>query len=342
MPPLSAPPDGSLTTGARARIDLRKFLVAGSRGYLLRLAKSAVKVVLGRKPLFYAQDTFFLAYLRQRLGLSRARITCRLNDCPTEGAGSQAITMMIALDFARTLDLDYVHTPFVEIQHADRPREAWLAAWEAFFNFGAGEKPADRLDRGVFAITARNFDSLRSLFGDLSPGDEHDTHVIPQFSPATIGEFRRKYRANKPPRRNTTLTVCVHVRRFNGFDDNAAYVASFARMERTLALVRGLLDEHAIEHVVRIFSQGDGLEFPEALRSGAEMYLDADPVWSLGELVEADILLSSRGSFSYVAGLLCEGIVVCEPFYPPQRDWLVCDHDGDFDTGALTTRLGSR
>ncbi|MDB5489753.1 MAG: hypothetical protein JWQ58_3468 [Reyranella sp.] len=323
---------------------MQKFLIAGSRGYLLRFAKSAVKVAIGRKPLFYAQDRFFLAYLRQLLGLSRARITCRLEDCPTEGGGSQAITMMIVLDLARTLDLDYVHTPFIDIRHADRSREAWIAAWESLFNFGAGEVGvgevgADQVDRGVVAITARNLDSIRSLFRDLSPRDEQDTHVIPQFSPAIVGEFRRKYHSTKRPRRNARLTVCVHVRRLNRFDDNVDYVASLSRVERTLATVRGILNERGVDPVVRIFSQGDVSEFPETLRSGAELHLDADPIWSLEQLVEADVLISSRGSFSYVAGLLCEGIVICEPFYPPQRDWLVCDDDGGFDVEAFAQRL---
>lgn len=325
---------------------MQKFLIAGSRGYLLRLAKSAVKVAIGRKPLFYAQDRFFLAYLRQRLGLSRARITCRLDDCPTEGGGSQAITMMIVLDLARALDLDYVHTPFIDIQHADRPREAWIAAWESLFNLGAGEVGADQGDRGpnrgVVTITARNLDSIRSLFRDLSPRDEQDTHVIPHFSPAIVDEFRRKFRSNKPARSNAQLTVCVHVRRLNRFDDNPDYVASLSRMERTLAMVRGILNERGVDFVVRIFSQGDVSGFPETLRSGAELHLDADPIWSFEQLVEADVLLSSRGSFSYVAGLLCAGIVICEPFYPPQRDWLVCDDDGDFDVEAFARRLPQR
>lgn len=318
---------------------MQKFLIAGSRGYLLRLAKSAVKVAIGRKPLFYAQDRFFLAYLRQRLGLSRARITCRLDDCPTEGGGSQAITMMIVLDLARTLDLDYLHTPFIDIQHADRPREAWIAAWESLFNLGAGEVRADQVDRGVVALTARNLDSIRSLFRDLSPRDGQDTHVIPQFSPAIVAEFRRKYRSNKPVRRNARFTVGVHVRRLNRFDDNPDYVASLSRMARTLVLVRESLNDRGVDFVVRIFSQGDVSGFPETLRAGAQLHLDADPLWSFEQLVEADVLISSRGSFSYVAGLLCEGIVICEPFYPPQRGWLVCDDDGGFDVEAFATRL---
>jgi hypothetical protein len=101
-------------------------------------------------------------------------------------------------------------------------------------------------------LTARNLDSIRSLFRDLSPRDEQDTHVIPQFSPAIVAEFRRKYRSNKPARRNAQFTVGVHVRRLNRFDDNIDYVASLSRVERTLAMVRQRLNERGVEPVVRI------------------------------------------------------------------------------------------
>ena len=319
--------------------DLLRFLLRGFRGFGLRFIKSTVKVAIGRKPLFYAQDLFFLAYLRHLLGLSRLRINCKPVDYSSEGGGSHAVLTMTVIDFARTLGLDYVHTPFIEIHHADRPREAWLAAWEGLFNFGVGEGRAEDTDRDVFSITPINFDPIRSLFGDLRPYNEHDTHVVPQFSVEVVGEFRRKYYSNKAPHRNAKLTVGVHIRRFNAGDDNLSYVASFSRMGRTLAGVRAVLAEQRIDYVVRIFSQGHVSEFPETFLAGSELLLDADPIRSLEELIEADVLLSSRGSFSYVAGVLCDGIVICEPFYPPQRDWLVCDPDGAFDADAFARRL---
>ncbi len=319
--------------------DLLRFLFRGFRGFGLRLVKSVMKLAIGRKPHFYAQDLFFLAYLRHLLGLSQMCISSKPVDYSSEGGGSHALLTMAVIDFARTLGLDYVHTPFIEIHHADRPRKVWLAAWEGLFNFGAGEVQAHHADRDVFSITPINFDPIRSLFGDLRPYNEHDTHVVPQFSPEVVGEFRRKYYSNKSSRRNARLTVCVHIRRFNAGDDNISYVASFSRMGRTLADVRAVLAEQRIDHVIRIFSQGHLSEFPENLLAGAELLLDGDPIRSLEELIEADVLLSSRGSFSYVAGVLCDGIVICEPFYPPQRDWLVCDADGPFDADAFTRRL---
>ena len=58
------------------------------------------------------------------------------------------------------------------------------------------------------------------------------------------------------------------------------------------------------------------------------------------ELVEADILIMANSSFSYVAGLLSDGIKICEPdSYPPLEPWLVRRPNGDFDEQSFERQL---
>jgi hypothetical protein len=88
----------------------------------------------------------------------------------------------------------------------------------------------------------------------------------------------------------------------------------------------------------------------------AEYFLDADPIWTMQELVEADILIVARSCFSYYAGLISDGIKVFEPcgypstnnvFIPPYEwelfseldDWLPCQEDGSIDRVAFDRRL---
>jgi hypothetical protein len=46
---------------------------------------------------------------------------------------------------------------------------------------------------------------------------------------------------------------------------------------------------------------------------GVEFFLDTDAVWTMEELIEADILIMAKGYFSYYAGLICDGIKIFEP-----------------------------
>src|SRR5262249_45841671 len=122
----------------RLRYSLFLFLIRTAPGYMRNASANVVKKLLGR-PLYFEEDQVVLdAWLRYRLGLrTRPKVTSRGR--PGEGAGSQARLTMCAMNFAHVLDFTYVHTPFDEIGHANRPMETWANAWEDKFNLGAGE-----------------------------------------------------------------------------------------------------------------------------------------------------------------------------------------------------------
>ena len=301
------------------------FLVRGSLGYAGSWARNIVKAGLGRAPHFTAEDVLFRGYLRQLLGGPKLRkITCVAST--DEGAGSQALMTMRAIDFARTVGLTYVHTPFSRIHHADRPMAAWAEAWEQHFNLGDGEIRADR-DDGDTVNYAFTFPTLQALFG--IDGSE------PAFDDATLREFRRRYHANKSPRQNTMLTLCVHARRRNRHDFHAEDSTDLPRLGRTLARVRAVLDAQGVDYSLRLFSQGQPEEFRALGLPPTALFLDTDPLWSMREMFEADILVTTLGSFSYVAGLLCVGTVLGDASGPPARGWLAYDANGDFDSTAL-------
>jgi hypothetical protein len=115
-------------TTKKSRIYILRFLVLGSLKYARRCAINCVKVLIGRKTSFTHRDVFFRQYLR--LGLRIRKVTCVVY-YSLEGACSQALNVMWAINFARACGLTYVHTPFNRILHADRPMREWVDAWEA-------------------------------------------------------------------------------------------------------------------------------------------------------------------------------------------------------------------
>lgn len=301
------------------------FLVRGSLGYARSWAKNIVKAALGRKPYFTPHDVLFRVWLRQLCGGPKFReITCIAST--DEGTGSQALMMMRAIDFARRAGLTYVHTPFSRIHHADGPMQAWADAWEQHYNLGEGEIRNDRDDEGTvnYAFT---FPTLHALFGLEEAG--------PAFDDATIREFRRRYHTNKSPRRNEILSVCIHARRRNRHDFHADDSTDLPRLAHTLAQIRAVLDARGIDYTLRLFSQGQAEEFRDLGIPETALFLDVDPLWSMREMIEADVLVTTLGTFSYVAGLLCDGIVLGDASGPPARGWLAYDANGDFDSEAF-------
>jgi hypothetical protein len=190
------------------------------------------------------------------------------------------------------------------------------------------------------------FFHLLNLFGDLSGNVLADNSLIPLFGPEVRQEFRRKYRANKPPRpprEGGRLRIAMHVRRPSAGD--AGYfpnVTDVGRMVRTFGLVERVLEAEGIPWEMRLHALGPAEPFAAFARPGVTFFLDDDPGETLADLIDGDIVILSRGSFSYVAGVLSDGIVIADARYPGQDGWIVCDEPGDFDAAALARQLGGR
>ena len=325
------------------RRDLARFLVRGSAGWAWRALKNVLGLPLGRPVWFASQDILFRRYLRQLLGGPKVQITCDMAEFAyREGAGSQASLMMAALNFARVLGVAWRHTPFVPVDHGGPEVARLTESWEAFFNLGSGELLASEASGEVVNFGPATAFHLLNLFVDLRGKVLPDNSLIPLLDPSVRQEFRRKYRANKPPpspRGTGRLVVAVHVRRHIEGDADHPYAMDMVRMARTLEAVEAVLRMAGRAWEVRLHSQGAPEEFSAFARPGVTLFLDTDPMKSLADLIDADVAILSRGSFSYAAGILTEGIVIADPYYPPQDGWLLCDESGAFDAAALLDRL---
>ena len=276
--------------------------------------------------------------MRHLLGLRRINaVTCFALAASEEGAGSQVLRILSAMEFARANGLTYLHTPFREISHAeDRPMPEWVATWEAHLNLGGGERPVPGDADHIL-----NFDHIYSfgLFPLLGIAEQ------PVLSQPLIDDFRHKYWDDKPAEdaASRPFDVCVHVRRGDvNPHDYPDMWADTAVTAATLGIIRARLDARNLDYRIRIFSQGDAAHFAEFADERTQLQLDADPVWTLQQLAGADILVKAKSSFSYVAALLSQGIVIGEPFFDDRAGWLVCDAAGTFDGDRLDHLLPRR
>ena len=92
--------------------------------------------------------------------------------------------------------------------------------------------------------------------------------------------------------------------------------------------------------MISVYSQGEAGEFAGLKDLGADLFLDVDAVWTMQQLIEADILIMSKSSFSYVAALISDGIKLYEPFWhAPLPDWIQLKPDGRFDGAEFESQL---
>ena len=175
------------------RLFIFRFIVTSSVKYAALSLKNCVRRLIGRKSHFDERGLFLQQYVLHLTGLRPIlTITCI---CRTgEGAGSQALMIMNAINFARSSGLTYVHTPFAATNHAEQPMQEWVSAWETLFNLGAGELICDAGIRRTVNY-CHNFRDIEGLPGWRDRRSELDGH----FS-ALVPEFSRKYYRNSSPR----------------------------------------------------------------------------------------------------------------------------------------------
>jgi hypothetical protein len=330
----------------KRRYRVFKFLASSAGRSAWRSLKNCIKVAIGRKPNFNERGLFLRQCVLHLTGLRPIRkITC--TGLTSEGAGSQALMVMNAINFARFFGLTYLHTPFTQISHADRPMQEWVAAWEALFNLGAGEAVCGIERHDAFNFS-HNFNDLDLIFDWYRRNDELADHFK-----ALIPEFRRKFYLNKSPRVTDEVTVAVHIRRGDARPDRPDYFTSNETILRTIAALRSILDTHKVAHGIRIYSEGDRADFAEFSGPGVEFFLGVDAVWTMQELIEADILIVAKGCYSYCAALISDGIKILETIplygndlpawkwrsYPPEGSWILSLADGSFDSAAFEQQM---
>jgi hypothetical protein len=280
-------------------------------------------------------NNMFLLTAGHVLGLRPIRQITASRCCAEEGAGYQTLMRMRALAFARAMGLEYVHTPLFNVAHADRPMERFAAEWEALFGLAEGHRINPTVEVDIFdfswgpnSILLELFDR-RESFSDLEP---------------MLAEFRRRYRAgnDRPSSGDPRMTVCVHVRRGDVGSDREDMWTGLETVGNTLRQLAQALRSKGMDFKLQIISQGSAEDLLRIVPDGlaCELCLDEDPFVSLRRMVDADILVIAKSNYSYLAGVISEGIKLIYPsVYAPLSGWIVLDETGGFDAEALQAKL---
>ncbi len=260
-----------------------------------------------------------------------------------DGAGAQATAKMSAMALARHYGLTYVHTPFQTIEHAEEVSpEAWAAAWESIFNLGDGELSADACALPQVGIEEFIGNKLWWNKPCLLAAGHYarftDSH--PEAYARISDELRTKYRRTRPERlAHREIVVCAHLRRgdVSATDpDTANRAPDYVSFLNCLRQVQGALAGTDLAVRAKIFSQGDarGLEMLQAM--GCELNLNTPAIETFHQMVDADVLVMGRSSFSFAAALLGEGLRIYDPCArAPVPGWLVRSSEGFVDGSAL-------
>ena len=278
--------------------------------------------------------------------------TCYYSARPNPGAGigHQIANWIAGYWYAQQFKLKFAHIPFS------------TKKWDDFLGFGYGEpQVADLKKRGykirklpLFneknnAEVQLNKQIIQSYAGEhVVFVAEQDQFYCDQFG--VMADIQKKF-YNAPARKNDRLiyspdnfNIAIHVRRGDIMANpaNPNLAMRYLSNDYFEKVLRQVIENIQIDKPVHIyfFSQGKPEDYPEfASYPNLHWCLDMDAQSSFLHFVYADLLITSKSSFSYKPALLNKGIKVCPKNfwhgYPNSKDWILVENDGTFDLTQL-------
>ena len=297
--------------------------------YASRHAWVAAKEMLGLSARM--DQTFYVDRFSRLLKAGSVGNTCKITALgKSDGVGSQAQAAMSAICFANAHGLEYVHRPFTVVAHPETAMEEWVHTCEEYFNIGHGARRIAECKLPLVSIDQVPKDS-NSESGFIVTA-QHYLHYCDQDGKAWERSrplLRARFRRNKGPLAHGRFTVAVHVRRGDVTARNFTPAGSFLT---TLRGIKETLATSVPDARICLYSQGPPQMFEDFLRLGCELRLDEPALATHRQLVDADVLVSSKGAFSYTAAVLNEGITMYDiEKHRPLRDWIVRTPEGHFD-----------
>jgi FkbM family methyltransferase len=239
------------------------------------------------------------------------------NELRTDGFGAQFQSVLWTLLWAELTGrcFQYTDIPHIDLISnsgtvKDHEDENTLDEVVRFMAFKDHYPPADGA-RPVFNMTAYAY---------------VEANIDAVFASEAFQRFKTRFFEGKTRRVDGRVHVAVHIRRLNNFErENGRFRPGSHDTPNAeyLAIIRRIRAEYAGRDLVfDIYSQGHADDFKEFESDQTVLHLNEKVLDSFTDLVFADVLVTCRSSFSYLAALLSDGDVYYMPFWhPPLSKW---------------------
>lgn len=272
---------------------------------------------------------------------------------PAAGIGHQMANWIDGYYWAtRKWHLKFAHFPFSTQQ------------WDDFLGFGYGESSVPELKRKGYRLRrlpqfseddSASIEMVKSIIASYQgkkiifwPPQDH--FYKEQYG--VMKEIQEKF-YNAPARKqdkliysNAHINIAIHVRRGDIMVDpqNPNLAMRYQNndyFEKVLKQVVNTIGNVKPIHIY-LFSQGKPEDYPEfAAYPHLHWCLDMTARDSFLHMVFADILITSKSSFSYKPALLNRGIKICPRNfwhgYPTTPDWILAEDNGTFDVNRMAS-----
>ena len=263
------------------------------------------------------------------------------------GIGHQMANWIAGYWWAKQFGVRFAHIPFSTLQ------------WEAFLGFGEDEAAVDDLllkgyKKVLLPLFAENRDyevlRIKSILASYIEQKvvfvcEQDQFYKDQYG--VIADIQRKFYSSKARNEDKLIyskeyyNIAIHVRRgdivIGQKNQNPNLLMRWQNNDYFVKVLSNVLKTMTKEKPIAIylFSQGSKSDFEDfKCFPNLHFCLEMSARDSFLHMVFADLLITSKSSFSYKPALLNKEIKVCPKNfwhgYPETEDWILADENGNF------------
>jgi hypothetical protein len=232
-----------------------------------------------------------------------------------DGFGGQYQAIITTYLYCKDNNLEYVYSPFIDVEHNYSNDFNFINKLEYLINLKDN-------------IQNKNENSYvqELLGGNIRPIFENN---INKYCNSQNMQFIKDCfwkNKNKNFFNNSKINISIHIRRENQHDNGRAGERVTTPNAYYLSLMNIIRKKHNEQNLLfHIYSQGDVINFKDFENDDVEFHTNEELTTTFIGLVAAEILIISPSSFSYVAGLISDGIVFYKRFWHnPKKEWIVC------------------
>ncbi len=228
----------------------------------------------------------------------------------SDGFGAQFQTIIYSVIFAELNNMAYVYTPFKDMEHNYDNDPDFIAKKERLINF------IDNFESNKGNAIKLEMRNVINFF---------EQNLVACINSFALQKIKNIFRSNKSYGdyfNKDHFNIVIHMRRPNPHDNRIEgtdtpddlFLNSINKLRTIYASKNPLFHLH---------SQGKGEDFKKFDVPDVILHLNESVEDSFIPMVLADVLVTSRSSYSYTAGILSEGTVYYIPFWcPPLSGWI--------------------
>ncbi len=243
----------------------------------------------------------------------------------TDGFGSQLQACLSLIAFCEYKGYQYVHTPMYRMHHNDNNVEDFPTYMNNFVNIESKYKSINDIS---------NYE-LSRVHKVKEGAFVHGTYYPDFFyNEKVLGKFREFYDSKPKPSIPTYVdsncNIALHIRRGDVSGSNR-HSSRFTSTTEYVNILKKLLPTIEKNVIIHIFSQGEESDFKDITNSfngkSIIFHLNEEIQLTFHSLVEADILIIAKSSFSYSAALFNKNTVIGNTisrwWHKPLKKWKI-------------------